>query len=148
MYSLNRAEIIGNLTKDPEIRQFQSGSEMASFSVATNYTYKDQTGEKHDKPEYHNIVVFGRLVDIVRKYLHKGNKVYIDGRIQTRSWEGKDGSKRYSTEIVLLSLIILTPKKDNDESSRYQNDDLENDGAGRMEAEAQSKEAELDDLPF
>ena len=148
MYSLNRAELIGNLTKDPEIKQFQTGSTMAQFSVATNYSYKDDSGERHDKPEYHNVVVFGKLVDIVSKYLHKGNKVFIDGRLQTRSWEGKDGNKRYSTEIILQTLIILTPKG---ESGRYKNDDegLENDGAGRLERESQEiSAAELDDLPF
>lgn len=145
MYSLNRAELIGNLTKDPEVKQFQNGSTMAVFSIATNYSYKDQSGEKHDKPEYHNIVVFGKLVDIVSKYLRKGNKVFIDGRLQTRSWEAKDGSKRYSTEIMLQNLIILTPKGEST-GQAYRGDRDEE--MPLTPEEAAPSQAELDDLPF
>lgn len=140
--SLNRVELIGNLTKDPEVRQFQNGNEMASFSVATNRTYKTEDGEKKDIPEYHNLVVFGKLVDIVSKYLRKGSKVWIEGRLQTRSWETKDGDKRYTTEIVMQELIMLSSKREQSpvsENEMYEEND---------ERPLDKQEAELDDLPF
>lgn len=143
MYSLNRAELIGNLTADPEIKQFQNGNEIASFSVATNYTYKDQTGEKHDKPEYHRIVAFGKLADIIKKYLKKGSKVFVDGRLQTRSWEAEDGTKRFMTEIVLQSLIMLSSKSP-ESGKKFENDEP---GAEPVEYK-QEDAATLDDLPF
>lgn len=140
--SLNRVELIGNLTKDPEVRQFQNGNEMASFSVATNRTYKTEDGEKKDIPEYHNLVVFGKLVDIVSKYLRKGSKVWIEGRLQTRSWETKDGDKRYTTEIVMQELIMLSSKREQSPVSENEMHE-END-----ERPLDKQEAELDDLPF
>lgn len=110
MYSLNRCELIGNLTKDPEIKQLPSGGTLASFSIATNHSYKAADGTKQDKAEFHNVVCFGKLAEICGNYLRKGNKVFAEGRLQTRTWDGQDGVKRYATEIVLQNMIILTPK--------------------------------------
>ncbi|HEY4507343.1 MAG TPA: single-stranded DNA-binding protein [Candidatus Paceibacterota bacterium] len=98
---LNRATLIGNLTRDPETRALPSGAKVCSFSIATNRVWKDQqTGAKKEAVDYHNIVVFGRTAENCSTYLKKGQSVLIEGRIQTRSWDGPDGKKNYRTEIV------------------------------------------------
>ncbi len=97
---LNKALIAGNLTRDPELRSLPSGQKVASFSVATNRFWKDQNGQRQQATDYHNIVVFGPQGDNAAKYLTKGSQVLIEGRIQTRSWDGQDGKKNYRTEIV------------------------------------------------
>lgn len=108
--SLNRAQLIGNLTRDPEMRQIPGGSTVASFSIATNFTWTDSSGQKQEKAEFHNIVAWRKLAEICGQYLKKGTKVYIEGRIQTRDWEGEDGIKRYRTEIVADNMIMLDRK--------------------------------------
>jgi len=105
--NLNRAMIIGNLTRDPEARSTPSGQNVANFSVATNRVWKDQQGQRQEKTEYHNIVAWGKLADICTQYLGKGRKVYVEGRLQTRDWEGQDGVKKYRTEIVAENMIML-----------------------------------------
>ncbi|MDP2708832.1 MAG: single-stranded DNA-binding protein [bacterium] len=105
--NLNKAMIIGNLTRDPEIRTTPTGQTVASFSVATNYVWTDQSGQKRDKAEFHNIVAWRRLAEIVGQYLKKGSKIYIEGRLQTRDWTGQDGVKRYRTEIIADNMIML-----------------------------------------
>jgi single-strand DNA-binding protein len=105
--NLNKAMIIGNLTKDPEVRQTGSGMQVASFSIATNMVWKDASGQKQEKVEFHNIVAWKNLADICARYLKKGSKVYVEGRLQTRDWQGKDGLKRYTTEIVAENMIML-----------------------------------------
>src|SRR3990167_6840917 len=96
---LNKAFVIGNLTRDPELRSLPSGVQVASFSVATNRVWKDKAGAKQESAEFHNIVVFGRQAEIVSQYLKKGSSVLVEGRLQTRSWE-QEGVKKYRTEIV------------------------------------------------
>ena len=106
--SLNKAMIIGNLTRDPELRQTNSGQPVCSFGVATNRTWNNrQTGEKQESTEFHNIVAWGRLAEIINQYLKKGNKIFVEGRLQTRDWEGQDGVKRYRTEIVAENMVML-----------------------------------------
>jgi len=107
MYSLNRAMILGNLTRDPERRQIPSGQAVCSFAVATNRSWVDATGQKQEQTEFHNIVAWGKLADICSQYLLKGRKVYVEGRLQTRDWEGQDGVRRYRTEIVADNVILL-----------------------------------------
>lgn len=97
---INKALIFGNLTRDPEIRALPSGAQVANFSVATNRVWKDQNGVKQENTDYHNVVVFGRQAEIVAQYLRKGSSIYIEGRMQTRSWDGQDGKKQYRTEVV------------------------------------------------
>jgi single-strand DNA-binding protein len=97
---LNKVLVIGNLTRDPELRSLPSGIQVASFSVATNRVYKDKNGAKQESVDYHNIVVFGRQAETVSQYLRKGASVLVEGRMQTRSWDGPDGKKNYRTEIV------------------------------------------------
>lgn len=97
---INKAFVFGNLTRDPELRSLPSGKAVTSFSVATNRVWKDQEGNKKESAEFHNIVVFGRQAETVAQYLKKGSSVYVEGRMQTRSWEGQDGVKKYRTEII------------------------------------------------
>ena len=104
---LNKAMIIGRLTRDPEIRTTSNGANVASFSLATNLVWKDSAGNKQEKVEYHNIVAWRKLCDICGQYLKKGMKVYIEGRLQTKTWDDKNGSKQYRTEIVADNMIML-----------------------------------------
>lgn len=97
---LNKAIIIGNLTRDPELRSLPSGIKVCSFSVATNRVWKDKNGSRQEAADYHNIVVFGRQAETVSQYMRKGNSILVEGRMQTRSWDDKDGTKKYRTEVV------------------------------------------------
>jgi single-strand DNA-binding protein len=106
---LNKAMIIGRLTRDPEMRSTPQGTNVCSFSIATNYVYNTQSG-KQEQVEYHNIVAWRKLADIAGQYLKKGSRVYVEGRIQTRSWDGNDGTKKTRTEIVLDNMIMLDSK--------------------------------------
>lgn len=102
MSSVNKAILIGNLGQDPDIRKTQNGDSIANLSVATSEKWKDKnTGERKEKTEWHRVSVFGKLADIAEKYLRKGSKVYIEGKIQTRKWQDQSGADKYSTEIVL-----------------------------------------------
>ncbi len=96
---LNKVILIGNLTRDPELKAIPSGTKVCTFSIATNRTYKDKDGKKQEIVEYHNIVVFARIAELVAQYLKKGSQAYVEGRLQTRSWE-QNGEKKYRTEIV------------------------------------------------
>lgn len=104
---LNRVTILGRLTRDPEIRSTTSGKAVASMGIATGRVWKDQAGVKQEKTEFHNCVLWGRLAEIAGQYLTKGRQVYVEGRLETRDWTGKDGVKRYRTEIVVENLIML-----------------------------------------
>lgn len=99
MYNINKVTIEGNLTRDPELKAIPSGQNVATFSIATNRKYKDKDGNMKDETEYHNIVIWGKDAENAGKYLGKGNSVFVEGRLQTRSWE-KDGVKQYRTEVV------------------------------------------------
>jgi len=105
--NLNKVMIIGNLTRDPEVKTTPSGQNVASFSVATNRVWTNAQGQKQEAVEYHNVVAWGKLAEICGQYLNKGRKVYVEGRLQTRDWEGQDGVKRYKTEIVAENMIML-----------------------------------------
>jgi single-strand DNA-binding protein len=107
---LNKVMIIGRLTRDPEARTTPNGHNVASFGVATNRIWTDKTGTRQQKVEYHNVVTWGRLADISSQYLHKGSRLYLEGRLQTREWEGQDGVKRYRTEIIAENMIMLDNK--------------------------------------
>jgi single-strand DNA-binding protein len=97
---INKAILVGNLTRDPEKKALPSGMTVTSFSIATNRTWKDKDGKKQESVDYHNIVIFGKPADTAAQYLKKGQSVFVEGRIQTRSWDDKDGKKQYRTEIV------------------------------------------------
>ena len=104
---LNRASIIGRLTRDPELRTTTTGKTVANMTVATGYTWKDQAGNRQEKSEFHNCVLWGRLGEIAGQYLSKGRRVFVEGRIETRSWDGQDGVKRYRTEVIVQDMIML-----------------------------------------
>lgn len=159
--SLNRVQLIGNLTRDPEMKQIPGGQVVTSFGIATNFTWKDQSGEQQSKTEFHNIVAWRRLAEICGQYLKKGSKIFAEGRLQTRDWEGEDGVKRYRTEIVLDNMIMLDSKGAPIDGgpTAAQVMDREAGGVGKPDsAEGNAKKSEpvaaggdevqIDDLPF
>lgn len=104
---LNKVTIIGNVVHDPEVRTTPSGQTVASFSVATNRVWKDKEGQRQQKAEFHNIVAWRRLGEIVGQYIKKGSKIYVEGRLETRSWDDQNAIKRYRTEIIAENMIML-----------------------------------------
>ena len=112
---LNKVMLIGNVTRDPELRSTPSGQSVASFGLATNRVWKDQaSGERKSAAEFHNIVAWRKLAEICGQYLRKGSKVYVEGRLQTRNWQGQDGNKRYMTEVIMENMIMLDRKPQGD----------------------------------
>jgi len=112
MASLNKVLLIGNLGRDPELRYTQSGRAVANFSIATTEQWKDKEGQKQDRTDWHNIVLWGRQAEIAKDYLRKGKQIYLEGRIQTRSYEDKEGNKKWITEIVGDRFLMLGRKGD------------------------------------
>lgn len=111
MSSVNKVILIGRLGRDPEVRNLESGSVVANFSMATSDVYKDKTtGEKKESTEWHNIVLWNKLAEVSAKYLHKGDLIYLEGRLRTRSWE-VEGSRKYTTEVVGNTLCMLSTKR-------------------------------------
>ncbi|PLX26797.1 single-stranded DNA-binding protein [Candidatus Parcubacteria bacterium] len=104
---LNKVQIIGRLTRDPEIRTTPNGQSVAQIGVATNFVWTDAQGQKQERVEYHNVVAWRKLAEIIGQYLKKGAKVYFEGRLQTRDWTGQDNVKRYRTEIIAENMIML-----------------------------------------
>ena len=154
--NLNKAMIIGNLTRDPEVRTTPQGTSVASFSVATNFIWNDANGQKQEKAEYHNVVAWRKLAEIIGQYLRKGSKVYIEGRLQTRDWTGQDGVKRYRTEITAENMIMLDSRGSGQGYSKAPAaapaSDLptieQEESAPAPEAESDSDEIKLEDIPF
>lgn len=107
MSSVNKVILLGNLGKAPELKNLPSGQAVCNFSIATSETYKDKNEQKQERTEWHNIVVWGKTGENCAKYLDKGSKVYIEGKIQTRSWDDKEGKKQYRTEINALTVVFL-----------------------------------------
>jgi len=139
---LNKAILIGNLGKDPELRYTPSGVAMATFSIATSETWTGKDGEKETRTEWHRIVAFRKLAEICGEYLSKGKQVYIEGRIQTREWEDKDGNKRYTTEILANQMLMLGGR-DAGDSGRS-----EGPPAPEFPGTPGSGGADEDDIPF
>lgn len=104
---LNKAMVIGRLTRDPEMRTTPNGASVTTFSIATNFYWTDQTGKRQEKVEFHNIVAWRKLGETIAQYLHKGSRIFIEGRLQTREWQAQDGSRRNRTEIVAENMIML-----------------------------------------
>jgi single-strand DNA-binding protein len=105
--SLNRVQLIGNLTRDPELRYTPSGTAVCSFGLATNRSWTTDTGEKHEETEFHRIVSWNKLAELCSQFLVKGRKVYVEGRLSTRTWTGQDGQQRSTTEVVIDDMILL-----------------------------------------
>jgi single-strand DNA-binding protein len=149
---LNKAIIIGNLTRDPELKSLPSGVQVASFSLATNSVWKDKDGSKKEDTQFHNIVVFGRQAETVSQYLRKGSSALVEGRIQTRSWDAPDGTKKYRTEIVADRVQFgprpatggsSTPAANTDDSNSNANDSMPTDTIDYPE-----DNVNVDDIPF
>ena len=117
--SVNKVILVGNLGKDPELRYTPSGAAVATFSLATTERFKDREGNRQERTEWHNIVAWRQLAEICGKYLHKGKQVYIEGKIQTRSYDDRDGNKRYITEIVADQMQMLGSRDDNQGGGGY-----------------------------
>lgn len=113
--SLNKALILGNLTRDIELRYTPSGTAVATFSIATNRQWKTESGDQKDEAEFHRIVAWDKLAEICSKMLKKGSRVYVEGRIQTRSWQAQDGAQKQTTEIVISDMLVLDGKRSGDE---------------------------------
>lgn len=120
--NLNKVLIIGNITKDLELKATTGGTQVLNFSVATNRTWKDKEGNKQEDSEFHNVVAFGKQAETINQYMHKGDSIYVEGRLQTRSWEA-DGVKKYKTEIVLES-FQFGPKKQGEATVQVAEDEL------------------------
>lgn len=114
--SLNKVQLIGNLTRDPEMKFTPQGTAVCTFGVATNRQWVTDTGEKKDEADFHNIVAWNKLAEICSQLLKKGRKVYVEGRLQTRSWQAQDGTSRQRTEVVISDMIILDKKETGDTS--------------------------------
>ena len=121
--NLNKAFIIGNLTRDPEIRQIPSGQAVCSFGVATNRFYTDSMGQKQKQAEFHNVVAWGKQAEIINQYLHKGSSILVEGRLQTRSWQDQQGTKHWRTEII-AERIQLGPRQDGGSTGRAEEGDI------------------------
>ena len=143
--TINKVILIGHLGDEVKMHYFEGGNSIGRFPLATNETYTNrQTGEKVTTTEWHNIVVRNKLAEICEKYLNKGDKVYCEGRIKTRQWEGEDGTKRYTTEIHVLDMTFLTTKSDLGTSQKA----ADTKPAEAVSEKPLSKPVEDDDLPF
>jgi single-strand DNA-binding protein len=142
--SVNKVILLGNLGKDAEVKALQSGNAVANFSLATTERYKDTRGEWQDKTEWHNLVAYGRTAEIVRDYTEKGSKLYIEGKLSTRSWEDKDTGKTiYRTEIVVVDVGLLSNKNGGSNGS---NDRAGNKSIGRSGSSSRSQGRQYDDI--
>ena len=142
--SVNKAIILGNLGKDPEIRTTTNGAKVVTFSVATNRRWQSKSGEMQDDTQWHRVVAWDRLAEIVEQYLKKGDRIYVEGRLQYRDWEDQNGQKRYTTEIVARELVMLGGRGEGafetQKAPSYGGEDYEDFPAESLE--------EGDDLPF
>lgn len=152
---LNRATIVGRLTRDPEMRTTPSGINVTSFGVATNFVWTDQAGQKKQFVEFHNVVAWRKLGEITGQYLRKGSRVLIEGRLQTRTWDGQDGTKRNRTEIVADNMIMLDSKGASPTASGVEvSETLPEEPAVPQETpkpmpeNANSEEISVEDIPF
>jgi len=145
---LNKAMIIGRLTRDPEVRTTPSGTSVVSFSVATSFSWTNQQGQKQENTEFHNVVAWRKLAEIIGQYLKKGSQIYIEGRLQTRTWEGQDGKKNYRTEIIADNMIMLGRPAGQNQASAAPIEQHAPESAPTIEAAAAEVQIEDSDIPF
>lgn len=152
--SLNKVQIIGNLGRDPEVRHTSDNRAIANLTLATSESWEDKAGQKQEKTEWHRVVVFGKLAEIVEKYLKKGDSVYFEGKLQTRKWTDKDGQERYTTEVVVDrgGQMVMLGKSSGGRGASAPDDSSYGDSApanGSMNsAKVSSEPAFDDDIPF
>lgn len=158
---LNKVMLIGNLTRDPELKTTPNGQQVANFGVATNRQWKNQSGETQEQVEFHNIVVWGKLAEICGQYLAKGRRAYFEGRLQTQQWEAQDGTKRSRTEVVADDMILLDGRggqgggpaaqpagTDQTQSAPSEAEGSQVADSGKKDDQKGTGEASLDDIPF
>lgn len=143
---LNKAQVIGRITQDLELKQTPNGQNVLSFSVATNRNWVDWSGNKQEQVEFHNVVLWGKLAEIAMQYCGKWKRVFIEGRLQTRTWEAQDWTKRYKTEIVWENMIMLDSKNENNENNSFSNENAS--PAIRKSSPKQEEEISIEDIPF
>jgi single-strand DNA-binding protein len=147
--SVNKVILIGNLGKDPEIRRLENGAVVASFSIATSETYIEKsTGERRETTDWHNIVAWRGLAEVIEKYLRKGTKIYVEGKLKTRTWQDKEGNNRYTTEVLAEEMTILS-RPENDRNNQEPKEIYSSQGTPSQPSPMPSISEDLDDdLPF
>jgi len=154
MASVNKVILVGNLGKDPEIRYMPDGAAVANISVATAEAWKDKSGAKQERTEWHRVTFYGRLAEVVGEYLKKGAQIYIEGRLQTRKWQDKEGKDRYTTEIVANEMKMLGSKRADDGGDRPEQSSNERPAAARQSPRPSDSpmpggfDSMDDDIPF
>ncbi len=152
--SLNRVQLIGNLTRDPELRYTPNGTAVCSFGIATNRSWTTESGEKKDEAEFHNIVSWNKLAELCSQFLTKGRKVFVEGRLATRSWNAQDGTQRTRTEIVISDMILLDARKpetgqtETQEEKVEEKEDHEEKTAETPKEKEEDEQVAPDDIPF
>ncbi len=142
--SVNKVILVGNVGKDPEVRYLENGTAVTTISLATSEVYTNKSGEKVTNTEWHNVVLWRGLAEIAQKYVKKGSQIYIEGRLRTRSWDDKDGNKKYTTEIVADVMQLLGKRPDEGHPSSVSGEV----GKAAVENESMVNEGPVDDLPF
>ena len=150
MAGVNKVIIVGNLGQDPEIKYTSGGDAVANFSVATSESWKDKAGNKQERTEWHRCVAWRKLAEIIQQYVRKGSKIYIEGKLQTRKWQGSDGQDRYTTEIVVDQMQMLDGKSggQSQQSAPRQQQPGRMDAQNRASMAAQAPSDFSDDIPF
>lgn len=136
--SVNKVILVGNLGKDPEVRHLENGTAVASFPLATSENYKDKNGERVSTTDWHNIVLWRGLAEVSEKYLKKGDKIYVEGKLKTRSWQDQEGNTKYTTEVVADNMTMLGKASEGSSSSNTNN----------SSSEVSLPDSDTDDLPF
>lgn len=142
---LNKVTLIGNITKDIELKSIPSGMKVASFGLATNRTWKDKDGNKQEQAEFHNIVAFGKQAEVISQYCGKGDQLFIEGRIQTKSWDKEDGTKAYRTEIILENFQFGNKVEKKETQTAQQKDEAR---PNETVVDLDGRELNPDDIPF
>lgn len=148
MAGVNKVILLGHLGKDPEIRVIESGKKVASFTLATTETYKDKNGQKVENTEWHNVVFWGPVVDVFEKYVKKGTQIYIEGKLRTRSYDSKEGVKKYITEILGDNMTLLGGGSKSEPNQQNGNYSAANTEKSVAEDSGKSVMDDSDDLPF
>lgn len=156
--SLNRVQLIGNLTRDPELRYTPSGTAVCTFSLATNRSWTTDTGEKKDEVEFHRVVAWNKLAELCSQFLTKGRKVFVEGRLATRSWNAQDGTQKQTTEIVISDMILLDSRREGgvaesseesfDEEKKTVKKTTKKEEADEVKEAPSEEEIAPDDIPF
>jgi len=148
MAGVNKVIIVGNVGRDPEVRYTQSGKAVASFSVATSERFQDKEGQPQERTEWHRVVAWGRLAEICGEYLRKGKQIYVEGRLQTRDWEDKDGHKRYTTEVIANVMQMLGRRGEDGGATTDEGSSRGSSAGGDPMSQVPAGGASDDEIPF